>query len=366
MSGLLYRQNDNAPPRPLIHDHELYEAVANNPRLPASYKEVMVLRPGAQGGSEIIGEYGQRGGETHIFEYLRRNSYIPWGHYAANLADDAVRYRISDLSAADMRGLRHLYYQRSYLRLAEMLELELPRQRRNLEPLELEKLRCRVLARLQDSPPTALPFTATLWGWNFGYDLTGSGFRLHASHQQIHQQYALIPPPPAFSCGDQVSRCVEEYRRATGQGLFADYLRAIAANRRTDGRPGGPESLIVYEDKQLILLVPKAQLSQWELQIICRGEVGNILEADAECRAALDWALLLAQRILAALGATLVTSLEYGKRLDNPDSDQRLLYSLLPKLPWSMGAFSEAQHRFICGHYPEDFAAACREQAKKI
>jgi hypothetical protein len=27
-----------------------------------------------------------------------------------------------------------------------------------------------------------------------------------------------------------------------------------------------------------------------------------------------------------------------------------------------MGAFSEAQHRYINGHYPEDFAVACRLQ----
>jgi hypothetical protein len=27
-----------------------------------------------------------------------------------------------------------------------------------------------------------------------------------------------------------------------------------------------------------------------------------------------------------------------------------------------MGGFSEAQGRFILGHYPEDFAEACRQQ----
>ena len=71
----------------------------------------MVLRPGAQGGSEIVGEWPQDG-QTHVFEYLRRNSYIAGGHFAANMADDAVRYSIDTLSAADMKGLRHLYYQR--------------------------------------------------------------------------------------------------------------------------------------------------------------------------------------------------------------------------------------------------------------
>jgi len=44
---------------------------------------------------------------------------------------------------------------------------------------------------------------------------------------------------------------------------------------------------------------------------------------------------------------------------------QRLLYAFLPKLPWSMGGFSEAQGRFICGHYPEDFAVACRRQLRE-
>ena len=45
-----------------------------------------------------------------------------------------------------------------------------------------------------------------------------------------------------------------------------------------------------------------------------------------------------------------------------PDIDQRLLYSFLPKIPYSMGAFSEAEARYILGHYPEDFAAACRQE----
>ncbi len=47
---------------------------------------------------------------------------------------------------------------------------------------------------------------------------------------------------------------------------------------------------------------------------------------------------------------------------DSMDSDQRLLYAFLPKLPESPGAFSEAQLRWINGHYPEDFALACRMQ----
>jgi len=357
--GLRYHRIDGQP-RPLIHDHDLYETVANNPHLPVVYRQIMVLRPGAQGGSEIVGEYGAPGGPTHIFEYLRRNSYIPWGHYAANMADDAIRYRISDLSEADMTGLRHLYYQRTYIRLAEMLQLPCRWQRTGLTVTELEDLRRQILPLIQQAAPGSLPFTATLWGWNFGYDLAGSGFRLHASHQQVHQQYALVPPPPAFACGDQVAHCGEEFRRRHGRGLFAAYLTALRRNTRIDGNPDAPADLIIHEDEQVILFVPKAQVSQWELQIMAKGEVGNIMEADHACRAALDGALLRAQRILAELGATLVTSIEYAKRLDDPNHDQRLLYALLPKLPYAMGAFSEAQQRWICGHYPEDFAAACR------
>ena len=45
---------------------------------------------------------------------------------------------------------------------------------------------------------------------------------------------------------------------------------------------------------------------------------------------------------------------------------QPLIYALLPKLPFSMGAFSEAQLRYINGHYPEDFAATCRFALGKL
>jgi hypothetical protein len=116
--------------RPKIFNHRLYEAVANNPHLPAVFKEVMVLCPGIQGDSEIVGQWRTAG--SHVFEYLRRNSYIPWGHYAANMAHDAVRYSAGDLSVEDIRGLRHLYYQRTYVRLARELELPLPAGGRRL------------------------------------------------------------------------------------------------------------------------------------------------------------------------------------------------------------------------------------------
>jgi hypothetical protein len=62
----------------------------------------------------------------------------------------------------------------------------------------------------------------------------------------------------------------------------------------------------------------------------------------------------------------MVTTIEFPKRIDSPDRDQRLLYSFLPKLPESPGAFSEAQFRWINGHYPEDFAEACRRALQRI
>ena len=123
---------------------------------------------------------------------------------------------------------------------------------------------------------------------------------------------------------------------------------------------------MVWQDENVLLFVPKAQVSQWELQLMViadgeNGAVGNVVEASAQIRHSLDLGILKAQQILAGLGATMVTSIEYSKRL-GLDNGQRLLYSFLPKLPWSMGAFSEAQGRYILGHYPEDFAVACRRQ----
>jgi hypothetical protein len=88
--------------------------------------------------------------------------------------------------------------------------------------------------------------------------------------------------------------------------------------------------------------------------------VGNVMEADTAVRRAIDRAILTAQHVYAGMGAAMVTSIEYPKRL-GLDNGQRLLYAFLPKLPWSMGAFSEAQQRFICGHFPEDFARAARD-----
>jgi hypothetical protein len=380
-TGMRYDRRPDGSLRPLIHDHLLFEAVANNPHLPDPYKIVMVIRPGAQGGSEIVGEW-PADGRSHVFEYLRRNSYIAGGHYAANMADDAIRYAIDGLDLHDMRALRHLYYQRTYVRLAVELGMTPPKERRPLSQEELEALRlelCRLLAG------GSADGAATLWGWNFGFDYAPSGYRLHASHQQVHQQYAMIPATvgaysgnpddrlgelPAFSCGNLIAEVIEQYRAAFAGDFFVDYQKAIAANRRMDGRDDLERSLLVWSDDNCLLFVPKAQTSQWELQLMTRVEaaggcVGNILEADTRVRASLDTGILMAQRALAGIGAKMVTSIEYPKRLGRKGSGkQPLLYAFLPRLPESPGAFSEAQLRFINGHYPEDFALVCRRQLK--
>lgn len=372
-SGLAFVTHPNGNAKPCISDEALFDAVANNPCLPDAYKEVMVLRPGVQGQSEIVGD--RRSGASHVFEYLRRNSYIPWGHYAANMAHDAIRYAVGQLTSDDVGNMRHLYYQRTYVRLAEALHLTPVPRRNGLSVDALEALRAAIGAALVSSDAKKnLPFTATLWGWNYGFDFAPTGYRLHASHQQIHQQYALIPDTvpvsgaagkaslPAFACGDMVQQFTREYRRCTGQPFFECYLRAIATNRRMDGRTDRPADLIVHQDDRVILFVPKAQTSQWELQLMTRAPVGNILEADTATRRDLDQALRVAMRALTAMGATMITVFEYSKRFTCQDTDQRLLYSFLPRLPQSPGAFSEAQMRWINGHYPEDFAAACRKR----
>ena len=374
ISGLLYIHNDDGTAKPAIHDHALFEAVANNPFLPDSYKIIMVIRPGAQGASEIVGDY-HRNDKTHIYEYLRRNSYIGGGHYAANMADDAIRYDIDSLSAEDMRGLRHLYYQRTYVRLAEALEIEVETPIATDE--HLEEIRERICAKL---PRQSTTFSATLWGWNFGFDYSSSGYRLHASHQQIHQQFAMIPtsfsnqgaiesaastPYSPFSCGEMISEVIELYRKEYGKSFFKCYLNAMRTNARMDNRHERPADLIVWEDKNVILYVPKAQTSQWELQIMTKPDddgnfPGNIIETDAPTRHSLDMAILKGQKALEKRGARMVTSIEYSKRFDLVEQEQPLLYCLLPKLPESPGAFSETQLRYINGHYPEDFAAVCR------
>jgi hypothetical protein len=372
--GMPYLSCKKGRPRPVIKNRLLFETLANNFFIPDDYKKVMVLRPGVQGTNEIVGDVKIPDTDSHVFEYLRANSYIPWGHYAANMAHDAVRYQIADLTLADMKSMRHLYYQRTVVRLAGELALALPESPKMLTVNELERLRTAIVDKLARCPETGLNFNATLWGWNFGFDYSPSQYRLHASHQQIHQQYALVPATlpvspgdtnpgpllPAYACGDLVRQFIREYHKETGADFFKAYTRAIFTNRRMDGNAVRPSSLIVFQDKNVILFVPKAQTSQWELQLMTLGPVGNILEADTRVRNSLDIGLWTAMKALSALGARLVNVIEYSKRIDDPENDQRLLYSFLPRLPQSPGAFSEAQLRWINGHYPEDFAAACR------
>ena len=366
--GLAFEKRPDGRIRAKIADAALFEAVANNRHLPDLYKVAMVLRPGVQGGSEIVGEW--IGPDSHVFEYLRRNSYIPWGHYAANMADDCVRYRAGALTLEDMRALRHLYYQRTYTRLADMLGIAPAVQRRRLTIVELEVLRQAIATELEKNG--ILDFDRTLWGWNYGFDYAPSGYRLHASHQQIHQQFALIPSVvasatadgllPAYACGDLVGEVVTAFRQATGKGFFDCYQRAIETNRRMDGSDRPARSLVVFEDSRMLLFVPKAQTSQWELQLMPKASVGNIVEADTAMRRSLDRGLLVAVAVLTGLGARMITTIEYSRPLVDGDSDQRLLMALMPRLPESPGAFSEAQLRWISGHYPEDFALACRRQ----
>ena len=373
-TGLQYTTRPDGSVRPRFNNHALFEAVANNVHLPDVYKDAMVLRPGVQGDSEIVGEWSSDGG-SHVFEYLRRNSYIPWGHYAANMANDAVRYQPEALTMEDMTGMRHLYYQRTYVRLSEMMALDIELEQRTLTPLELEKLRYRILSHLTDrAHPKSLPLNGGLWGWNFGFDFSPSRYRLHASHQQAHQQYALIPRyapveesyaenqdiMPAYACGDKIHDFIQAYRESTGADFFSAYIEAIRSNQRTDGRHDNDQDLVVYTDDRVMLFAPKAQTSQWELQLMTLEPHGNILEADQETRRSLDKALWVAIRTLGRMGARMITTIEYSKRFDAGATGQHLLYSFLPRLPESPGAFSEAQQRWIMGHYPEDFATACR------
>ena len=375
--GLRYETDSGNNVRPVIHNRTLFEAVANNHHLPDIYKIVMVIRPGAQGDSEIVGE-SEKDQNTHIFEYLRKNSYIPWGHYAANMADDAIRYSIDGLSFPDLQGLRHLYYQRTYIRAAEELGVALSGSRQRYTRDELEILRIQIIS----APAFASYSSSTLWGWNFGFDYSPTLYRLHASHQQIHQQYALIPDQvtayegadkpvsmiPTYSCGDLITDLIEEYNTQHNSEFFIDYRKAINSNRRMDSRDDLESSLVVWRDENAMLFVPKAQTSQWELQLMTLPDkdgtiAGNIFETNSSQRQSLDNGILLAQKALAGLGAKMVTSIEYSKRPGiNRTRHQPLLYAFLPRLPKSPGAFSEAQLRFINGHYPEDFAKVCRSQ----
>ena len=374
-TGVAFKENDQGRTFPIIHDHDLYDVLGNNPALPDAYKELMVLKPGIQGNSPIVGESLNN---THVFEYMRANSYIPWGHYASNMANDQIRYRANDLTPSDMAGIRHLYYQRIYVRTARMLGLTVPATGRSLSDRELEQLRIDITKALasgdHDSPDGDSPFlTGALWGWNFGFGFAQSGHRLHASHQMIHQQNAMIPatiadndgnPYPCFACGDLVTDFIQDYKAAHNTDFFTAFIQAIENNQRTDMNPDGPHELVVWENDKVMLFAPKAQVSEWELILMTKAHCPHVLAADTQTREALNTGIRIAIQTLETLGAQMVTSVEFSGRFNSPVTKQHLVYSFIPRLPYAPGTFSEAQMRFISGCYPEDFAFACRKTFK--
>jgi hypothetical protein len=382
ISGRAYQPDVTGHLSPGILDHHLFQLVSNNPSLPDAYKRQMALIPGVQGKSPIVGEYGE--GNTHVWEYLRENSYIPWGHYAANMAHDAVRYRISSLTPNDLSGLRHLYYQRIYVQLAAELGLPVPTRRARLEVNNLEYLRMSILKEVKalNQSEVHLPFNSTIWGQNYGFALSVSGYRLGGSHQQIHQQFALLRTDmpayvggenhtsscsmPTYAQGDRIAQFSKAYQEKTGKEFFETYLRAIQNNKRLDGRMDKASELNIYQDDNVLVFVPKAQRSQGEIQIMSKVQCGNIVEADTGIRRSLDRAILLTMKILENLGVELFSAFEISKRLDNADQDQRLLYCFFPRHPQSPGGFSEFQQRWISNHYPEDFAKVCRDLADDL
>ncbi len=381
VSGRIYREDDAGHLSPTILDHHLFQLVSNNPFLPDVYKRQMVLIPGAQGKSPIVGEYK---GDTHVWEYLRENSYIPWGHYAANMAHDAIRYRISSFTPDDLSALRHLYYQRIYIQLAAELGLALPSKRARLTRNDLETLRRLILGKIEErnKSGTSLPFNTVIWGQNYGFDLSVSGYRLGGSHQQIHQQFALVRSDmdlyvsgenetcfcsmPTYAQGDRIAQFSETYQEKTGKPFFDTYLRAIENNKRLDGREDKARDLSIYQDEHVIVFVPKAQRYQGEIQIMSKIQCGNIVEAHTDFRHSLDRAILLTMKILDNLGVEIFNAFEISKRLDRLNQDQRLLYCFFPRHPQSPGGFSEFQQRWINNHYPEDFAKSCRDELNKI
>ena len=381
-SGISYEKSKNGELCPVILDQHLFDLVSNNQFLPETYKRQMVLIPGVQGKSPIVGEYTE--GDTHVWEYLRENSYIPWGHYAANMAHDTIRYRIGTLTKRDIVGLRHLYYQRIYVQLAAETGIVVPAKRRSLTKNELEDIRLRLIDEIEQLKNRGgdLPFNATIWGQNFGFDLASSGYRLNASHQQIHQQFALVPSCVSgfqggenassrftistYTQGDLVAQFAKEYKEKTNQDFFETYLKAIRNNRRMDGQVDKESDLIFYQDENIVAFVPKAQRSQGEVHIMTKKRCGNIIETGTQVRHSLDRAILIAMKVLENLGAEMISLSEISKRFDNPDRDQRLLYCFLPKHPRSPGGFSESQQRWLVSHYPEDFARACRDAVQDI
>jgi hypothetical protein len=234
---------------------------------------------------------------------------------------------------------------------------------------ELEALRQAIITALESGGGSELQFNGALWGWNFGFGSAASGHRLHASHQMIHQQNALIPRQvtddtgetlPCFACGDLVSDFIQAFEKIHDRPFFDAYIDAMTNNGRTDANLKEEASLIIHEDDHVILFVPKAQVSEWELQVMTRSRVPHVLAADTKVRDALDLAILKAVQVLETLGAQMVTGIELSARFDASIPNQHMIYSFIPRMPYAPPTFSEAQLRWIAGVYPEDLARACR------
>jgi hypothetical protein len=121
----------------------------------------------------------------------------------------------------------------------------------------------------------------------------------------------------------------------------------------------GESSLILFEDEYCMAFIPKAQTSQWEVQLMTTCKAGNILNLSTAGRTSIDTGFYRIVKGLHKMGLKLMCTIEYSSRFTD-NSNQRLLYSFLPKLPKSPGAFSEHQLRWIIGHFPEDFATCLR------
>ena len=88
----------------------------------------------------------------------------------------------------------------------------------------------------------------------------------------------------------------------------------------------------------------------------------HILAADTATRTALDTGIRIAVQTLEALGAGLITNVEFGGRFTSRNKDQHLIYSFIPRLPYAPGTFPKPRC-VLFPMFPEDFAQACRQAA---
>ena len=110
---------------------------------------------------------GDLGLET-LSDYLEQQAASGQVDAVANMADDAVRYHAADLSLADMQGMRHLYYRRTFLRMAAALDDEV--RDRGLEQRQVGlRLHAAADRRSADMPRGPGPATILpLCAWNSG------------------------------------------------------------------------------------------------------------------------------------------------------------------------------------------------------